>query len=312
MNENTAVTVQQKPSLVTKIASKYGVDANKMLATLKDTAFKTQGEITNEQMMALLIVADQYGLNPFTKELFAFPDKRAGIIPVVSVDGWARIINGNPAYDGVEFIDGPAGPNNIPEWIECVIYRKDRGHPTKVRERFQEVRRETQPWISHPTRMMRHKVFIQCARLAFGFGGIYDEDEADRIRKEIDVTPLDSVPEATEPPKKTKTAAVVDRLKKVPTEAPKGVVVDAETGEVVGAQAEPEQPPPEEAAPDDESPKQPAPAITFENAKKVIAKTKFQDIAAETLDLASKCLSEAEVNELATILDKRLQAGELE
>ena len=29
--------------------------------------------------------------------------------------------------------------------------------------------------------MMRHKAMIQCARLAFGFTGIFDQDEAERI-----------------------------------------------------------------------------------------------------------------------------------
>jgi len=29
--------------------------------------------------------------------------------------------------------------------------------------------------------MLRHKALIQCARIAFGFSGIYDEDEAARI-----------------------------------------------------------------------------------------------------------------------------------
>ncbi|EKJ46221.1 phage recombination protein Bet, partial [Escherichia coli EC1869] len=37
------------------------------------------------------------------------------------------------------------------------------------------------PWQSHPKRMLRHKAMIQCARLAFGFAGIYDKDEAERI-----------------------------------------------------------------------------------------------------------------------------------
>jgi hypothetical protein len=37
------------------------------------------------------------------------------------------------------------------------------------------------PWKSHPRRMLRHKAMIQCARIAFGFVGIYDEDEAQRI-----------------------------------------------------------------------------------------------------------------------------------
>jgi len=31
--------------------------------------------------------------------------------------------------------------------------------------------------------MLRHKAMIQCARIAFGFGGIYDQDEAERIQE---------------------------------------------------------------------------------------------------------------------------------
>lgn len=168
-------------SLMAKFAGKFSVEPSKMMSTLKRTAFRQQnGEVTDEQMMALVIVADQYGLNPFTKELFAFPDK-GGIVPVVSVDGWSRIINDHPEFDGVEFNDGPEDEAGIPAWIEAVIYRKDRAHPTKIRERFKEVKRDTQPWKSHPSRMLRHKTLIQCARVAFGFSGIYDEDEAQRI-----------------------------------------------------------------------------------------------------------------------------------
>jgi hypothetical protein len=36
--------------------------------------------------------------------------------------------------------------------------------------------------------MLRHKAMIQCARLAFGFAGIFDQDEAERI-VERDITP---------------------------------------------------------------------------------------------------------------------------
>jgi hypothetical protein len=35
-----------------------------------------------------------------------------------------------------------------------------------------------------PKRMHRHKSLIQGARVAFGFAGIYDEDEAHRIIEE--------------------------------------------------------------------------------------------------------------------------------
>jgi phage recombination protein Bet len=182
-------TIRPNKGLVGKIADKFGVDADKLLPALKSTAFrqKDNKEITNEQMMALLIVANQYGLNPFTKEIFAYPDK-GGIIPVVSVDGWSRIINENLQMDGIEFEYSPETVTHKGKichvWIDCIIYRKDRSRPTRAREFFSEVVRELSyscPWDSHPNRMHRHKAEIQCARIAFGFGGIYDLDEAERI-----------------------------------------------------------------------------------------------------------------------------------
>ena len=194
MNAN----VKPSTSVLVRMGERFGVDPDKMLTTLKATAFK--GDVTNEQMMSLLVVAEQYGLNPWTKEIYAFPDKRNGIIPVVGIDGWSRIINTNPQFDGMDFIDGPQNENKLPDWIECKIFRKDRAHPIAVREYFTETYRPPMvkdgreipgPWQSHPRRMLRHKAMIQCARLAFGFVGIFEQDEAERI---IDVTPPDLGP----------------------------------------------------------------------------------------------------------------------
>jgi phage recombination protein Bet len=167
----TAVVEQpsQAPSLLAKMAARFSVEPAKMLSTLKATAFK--GDVSNEQMMALLIVADQYGLNPWTREIYAFPDRQNGIVPVIGVDGWARIINSHAQFDGMDFAqDG--------ESCTCIIYRKDRAHPVRVTEYLAECRRNVQPWQTHPRRMLRHKAMIQCARLAFGFVGVYDR--ADR------------------------------------------------------------------------------------------------------------------------------------
>lgn len=189
------LAVAKKQGLVSKMADRFGVDADKLMSTLKNTAFKVKDkEVSNEQMMALLVVADQYCLNPFTKEIYAYPDK-GGIVPVVGVDGWSRIINENPQLDGIDFrFSGETLDHKgikCHEWIECVIYRKDRQHPTTIREYFSEVVRKLAyptPWDSHPNRMHRHKALIQCARVAFGFVGIYDQDEAERII-EKDITP---------------------------------------------------------------------------------------------------------------------------
>ena len=165
-------------TLSKNLSAKFGMgeEAN-VLETLKATAFK--GQVSDAQMTALLIVANQYGLNPWTKEIYAFPDKNNGIVPVVGVDGWSRIMNDHPQFDGMDFeIDD--------ESCTCKIYRKDRSHPIQVTEYMSECKRNVGPWTTHPKRMLRHKAMIQCARLAFGFVGIYDEDEAARIR-EVDM-----------------------------------------------------------------------------------------------------------------------------
>lgn len=190
------LAVVKKQGLVSKMADRFGVEPEKMMNTLKETAFKVKDkQVTNEQMMALLVVSDQYGLNPWTKEIYAYPDK-GGIVPVVGVDGWSRIINENPQLDGIDFRFSEETLDHkgikCHEWIECVIYRKDRQHPTVIREYFSEVVRKLAyptPWDSHPNRMHRHKALIQCARVAFGFVGIYDQDEAERII-EKDITPV--------------------------------------------------------------------------------------------------------------------------
>lgn len=185
---------KKESGLIARVAKRFHVDESKMLNTLKQTAFRQKDDqvISNEQMMALMVVADQHKLNPFTKEIYAFPDK-GGIIPIVGVDGWARIINEHPEFDGMEFKQSEnlienAEHKTCPEWIECVMYRKDRSHPISTREYLDEVYRPPMgknkyagPWQSHTKRFLRHKAMIQTARLAFSFAGIYDPDEAERI-----------------------------------------------------------------------------------------------------------------------------------
>lgn len=147
------------------------VDAGSLYHTLKNTVFKGADD---DQLAALMIVANQYGLNPFTKEIYAFPSG-GKITPIVSIDGWSRIINDNPNCDGIQF-------EQDDESATCKIYRKDRNHPTIVTEYLSECNMSNSPvWKKYPKRMLRHKALIQCARIAFGFSGIYDEDEAKRI-----------------------------------------------------------------------------------------------------------------------------------
>lgn len=211
---NTAVAVAPKrASLVERTAERYGVDPDKMLSTLKATAFRSGDKpISNEQMMALLIVAERHGLDPFTKQIYAYPDRHGGIVPVVGVDGWIDIVQSHPQFDGMSFAwDG--GPDKS---MTCTIWRKDRAHPTEVTEYLDECRRNTEPW-KMIRRMMRHKALIQCARVAFGFAGIHDEDEAaDILRSKPTSNTAERVRAALQPQKQAE---------------PAGDVIDMETGE---------------------------------------------------------------------------------
>ena len=171
-------------ALMTENLNMKGVDEGNLYQTLKATVFKDAKD--DSQLATLMIVANQYGLNPFTKEIYAFPS-RGAVIPIVSVDGWTRIINDNPNCDGIQF-------SQDDESATCTIYRKDRSHPTVVTEYLAECKMNTDPWKKYPKRMLRHKALIQCARVAFGYSGIYDEDEAKRIDGGITTVVSDAEP----------------------------------------------------------------------------------------------------------------------
>jgi phage recombination protein Bet len=155
------------------MASKFSVEPARLLETLKATLMP---KATNEELLSFVVTANQYGLNPFTREIYAFPARNGGIQPVVSVDGWIRMMNNHASFDGIQFTT--EDKDGKPFSVTATIHLKDRTHPVEVTEYFSECSRNTEPWKVNPRRMLRHKALIQCARVAFGFSGITDEEEA--------------------------------------------------------------------------------------------------------------------------------------
>jgi phage recombination protein Bet len=206
MQDNQQTAIIPRPSALALMAQSLGVDQTKLMENLKATCFKGA---SNEEFQTLVIVANQYQLNPFLKELYAFPKKGGGVVPLVGVDGWIKIANREPDYDGMDveiFGDG-----DKPTHGTCTIYHKSRSHPTVVTEYYKECYRNTDPWNQMPRRQMRNKTIIQAVRVAFGVSGIHDEDEAEDVGMR-DVTPRAQIdpnvnrlapPEAT-PPKDRK------------------------------------------------------------------------------------------------------------
>jgi phage recombination protein Bet len=182
-------TTPPKPSALAVMATRFNVEPAKLLENLKQTVFKGASDA---ELMTLCIVASEYGLNPFLKEIYAFPAKGGGIVPVVSVDGWIHLMNSNPLFDGIKFNTTEEGGKPIS--CTAVIGVKGRSMPVEVTEYFAECFRATEPWKTAPFRMLRHKALIQGARVAFGLSGIMDEEDAARAAKPVAGSVIDIMP----------------------------------------------------------------------------------------------------------------------
>ncbi len=122
---------------------------------------------TDAELGMFLELAKSTGLNPFKKEIWfiktAGYTKRNGdavegrVQMMTGIEGFFRIANGNPAYDGIEHEYGPALALKVnvkagfdkdqkwsdveviaPEWVESVVYRKDRTRPERRRAYWRE------------------------------------------------------------------------------------------------------------------------------------------------------------------------------
>lgn len=175
---------QERKSILLTMAGKFGMEPKAFEATVRDTC-GCKGA-TPEQFAAFLLVANEYGLNPVTREIYAFPTRGGGIQPIVGIDGWISMANNHPQFDGIEHVDRLDDQGQLVA-ITAKVHRKDRSHPIEVTEYLAECKQGTDPWKKWPARMLRHKATIQAIRYAFGFSGIVDPDEADRMRPSVNV-----------------------------------------------------------------------------------------------------------------------------
>lgn len=188
-------------TLVGRIAANYQIDPDKFYKTLTTSVFvKTEKDAygknqtvppTAEEMMSLLVICERYGLDPFTRQIYAFSN-RGRIVPIVGIDGWLSIINRQPDYDGMEIEDAPTNitidGTVVPEYCRVKIFRKSLSRPIVVSEYASEAfSKSSDVWKKYPRRMLRHKAIIQCARVAFSIGGIYEPDEGKDIVEAQDV-----------------------------------------------------------------------------------------------------------------------------
>jgi len=191
-------------AIVDRFAAGVGVDPQTFMQTIKATVLKTKDRpATDEEAVVFLAIAEKYGLSPWTKEIHAFVDTKSGaIVPIVGIDGWNHIANDHEQFAGEvleiapreEWVHIDDDAKLAPPWMKLTVYRRDRDYPTEHTEYLDECYVPARSgkgqngsykikghWQTHTKRALEHKTRIQARRIAFGFSGIYDEDEAQRI-----------------------------------------------------------------------------------------------------------------------------------
>lgn len=174
------------------VAANVGATTEEVTEVIKGMIISSKNQhgagATNAEMAIVASVCAKYGLNPLVKECAAFVSG-GKLQMVVMIDGFYKVVNRQPDFDGVTFEDHFDEKGDLVS-ITCSMHLKNRSHPVTVTEYLKECKDpKSSVWTKWPGRMLRHKAYIQCARMAFGLTEMVDNDEADRIRSgERDVT----------------------------------------------------------------------------------------------------------------------------
>jgi phage recombination protein Bet len=240
--ETSLARAGAQQTLIGTMAEKYGVDAGSFYNTITSTIF-TAGKAkqgsearpgrglppTKEMVMTFLVVANQYDLNPFLKEIYPFIDGEGNLKIIIGVDGWIKVALRHRNYSGHEFADHLDAEGKLYA-VTCSVYRNDRERPIKMVEYMVECKGDSEPWKRWPHRMLHHKAFIQATRYALGMGELVDEDELDRIRSVQTISHTIEEPrrisEAAIPPASTSESGVPR------AQIPQGDVMEQEPGNV--------------------------------------------------------------------------------
>ena len=205
----TEIVSAKKPGLLEKMAEEYSLDTLKFWEGIKATIAPTKqgGAIASDaEIMTFLMVANQYKLNPFLREIHGFVGKGGKVQVIVGIDGWIKMVNRRADYGGFDMLHKLDDKGNLAS-ITCRMKVRDDSvaagfRTVEMTEYMSECKMPgKEPWEKWPARMLHHKAFIQAARYAFGVTEFMDEDEAERYDREIDVTPGKS---AFSPPQQVK------------------------------------------------------------------------------------------------------------
>lgn len=160
---------QRLDNLITRAQQRSGLSYETFVRSVTENAFRMITVWNESDLERLLVACEVLQLSPVSTEIFAIkaPDQGGSVKFAIGLDGWMRLMEQHPAYDGMRFTESEELMDGVPSWIECTIYRRDRRVAMSAKEYLFEARRAEGAWLTHPRRMLRHKALVQCARLTF-------------------------------------------------------------------------------------------------------------------------------------------------
>jgi len=223
LDKAIAATVARRESAMRSSAAFLGIPQADLYQAMRGiwTTTKGQDPLTDAEIWLGLRLVGRYELDPFAREIYVTRGKDGPMI-IVGVDGWVRLLNRNPDYDGFETALIEDDEGNVTA-AETTIYSRSRSHPTTYMALASEY--ANLAGFMHatiPTHMLRIFSLRHAARLFMPLGGVVTEEEMQWMTETKPGPPVNSLDELTErltTPEKPAVAA---------TEEARGLVIKAE------------------------------------------------------------------------------------
>lgn len=160
-----------------------------MVQTLKDTVAKGA---TDSEFRMFIEVCKSTGLNPFLKEIWCAVPMKNGqrsygqVLIMAARDGYLRVANENPMFDGIETRVERDEKTKIPIKAVCTVWRKDRAHPTIAEAYFSEYYKPgygDKPgiWDTYKSAMIGKVAEVLALKRSFSINGVVTEEEIGQL-----------------------------------------------------------------------------------------------------------------------------------
>lgn len=200
MGEETKVIEKKEETAVVKTEVEALTGLNeKQIALIKRTVAKGA---TNDQLAMFMHIAKKYELDPFTKEIWFYKDKKGNCLMYTSRDGYLKIAHRSGEFDGIKSgavrkkdgFQADIQNNKVDHIIRpteergalvggwATAYRKGCEAVT-VYVDFATYNKGYNTWKSHPDSMIQKVAENIALKRLFGIAGLTTVEEKDSITK---------------------------------------------------------------------------------------------------------------------------------